>query len=84
MRICFSTHKIVNSVLHDVLTTEKRTQDSLDGILKRKGAEAAVVFREQAGLGTLAQLTPSDSPHAASETYVSLEPSGMQSNARQV
>ena len=51
-RICFSTYKIVNSILHDVFTTEKRTQDTLDGILKRKRDEAAVVFRKQASLGT--------------------------------
>lgn len=44
MRIRFSTGRIVNNILRDILTAEKRKQHSLDGILKRKSYEAVVVF----------------------------------------
>lgn len=63
MRTCFSIHKIGNNILHDILTTKKRTQDSLDGILKRKRDEAAVVFRKQASLGTLATARSTQAAH---------------------
>lgn len=84
LRICFATRKTGNSILHDVLTTEKRTQDLLDGILKRKEYAAAVIFRKQASLGAPATARPARAAPMGSKTYVSLKLPGMQSNARQV